>query len=84
MRIHYQLSLEESANNPILYLFPPIILWSPVEQFQGTWQMNFFCPKCMQLGDVNISLYASGWHDAMHGDRSEPRKIYMEVMELPF
>lgn len=74
--IQRHLTLEESVKSPILYLLPPIILWSPVEQFQGTARIKLFCPKCIQLGEATITLSANGWRDAMHGERSEPRKVY--------
>ena len=34
------------------------------------------CPKCIALGNNNISLHATGWHNGEHGERSEQRKLY--------
>lgn len=75
-RVCYLITLEQSLNEPILYLFPPVIMWSPVEQFQDTLHVQIFCPKCIQLGKMDIPLHASGWRNALDGVRSEPRKIY--------
>ena len=69
-------SLQENIKSPIIYLFPPVILWSPLEQFR-----NFLppvkCPKCaLLLRDDNVPLNAVGWRCGTHGERSEPRKLY--------
>ena len=75
-RMHYVHSLQGSVHSPIMYLFPPVILWSPLEQFSDALQLVVKCPKCISLGNNNISLHATGWRNGGHGERSEPRKIY--------
>ena len=72
--MHYLHSLQ--GNSPIIYLFPPVILWSPLEQFNNALQLVVKCPKCICLENNNISLRATGWRNGGHGERSEPRKIY--------
>ena len=39
-------------------------------------QLVVKCPKCIALGNNNVSLHATGWRNGKHGERSEPRKIY--------
>ena len=39
-------------------------------------QLVVKCPKCIALGNNNVSLHATGWRNGEHGERSEPRKIY--------
>ena len=68
--------MQENIKSPIIYLFPPVILWSPLEQFR-----NFLppvkCPKCaLLLRDDNVPLNAVGWRCGTHGERSEPRTLY--------
>ncbi len=43
--IRHLASSETLIKDPVLYLFPPIIMWSPVEQFQAYLQINFFLPQ---------------------------------------
>jgi hypothetical protein len=52
-----------------MYLMPPIIMWSPLEQFAN---ILFTCPKCT----TSSVLHTREWRNGMHGSRSEPRKIY--------
>ncbi len=52
---------------------PPLILWSPLEQFS---KVRITCPKCAMLHEPNVLLYARGWRNGMGGPRSEPGKIY--------
>ena len=75
-RMHYLHSLQESSRSPIMYLFPPVIVWSPLEQFGDALQIAVKCPKCTISGHNNITLWATGWRNGGHGERSEPRKIY--------
>ena len=72
----YLHSLQESSCSPVMYLFPPVILWSPLEQFRDSLRVVVKCPKCTVLGHNNITLSATGWRNGGHGARSEPRKIY--------
>ena len=65
----------DSSNTPLIFLMPPIILWSPLEQFPK-FKAKMACPKC--LPSHKSLLHASGWRDGMKGRRSEPRKIYGE------
>ena len=60
----------------MMYLFPPVILWSPLEQFRTSLQIDLECPKCLSSGRNNVSLHPTGWRDGVHGERSEPRKVY--------
>ena len=62
-------------STPLMYLMPPAILWSPLEQLP-TFKDKLVCPKCPTSG--HILLHASGWRDGSKGRRSEPRKIYGE------
>lgn len=65
-----------SSNSvPLMYLMPPVILWSPLEQFP-VFKGKLNCPKCPSSGGT--LLHASGWRDGSKGRRSEPRKIYGE------
>ena len=65
--------LMETCVVPEMYLMPPIILWSPLEQFP---KIKVVCPKCTMLNVPNIPLHARGWRNGMGGLRSDPRKIY--------
>ena len=66
---------QESLADPILLLFPPIILWSPIEHFQHLLQETIItCPKCDL--EQNVPLHPTGWCNGVQGDRSQPRKIY--------
>ena len=38
-------TLLDSVGTPLMYLMPPVILWSPLEQFSML-QKTFLCPKC--------------------------------------
>lgn len=68
--------VQESIQDPILILFPPVILWSPLEQFQNCLQASAIsCPKCDPEQD-NVPLLPTGWCNGAQGDRSEPRKVY--------
>ena len=69
-------SIEESLRAPIMYLSPPVILWSPLEQFSATLQISFMCPKLSLSGHHDVSLCATGWRNGAQGERSELRKIY--------
>ena len=66
--------LQSLMDNPIMYLAPPVILWSPLEQFR---HIIINCPKCVGSGSSNaVALRAVGWRNGGQGDRSEPRKVY--------
>lgn len=67
--LHY---VQDTSLDSVAFLFPPVILWSPLEQFKNLLQAPVCCPKC-SLTDV--TLYSVGWHNAQC-ERSEPRKIY--------
>lgn len=62
-RAHYLQSLHENMRHPIMYLFPPVILWSPLEQFRAL-HINITCPKCAMTGQNDDgSLHATGWRN---------------------
>lgn len=67
------MTLLENFVVPEMYLMPPLILWSPLEQFN---KVKIACPKCSVAGVADVSLHARGWRDGMGGTRSEPRKVY--------
>ena len=69
-------SLQENMRNPIIYLFPPVIVWSPVEQFNDALPITVKCPKCVLSDDANQPLAAVRWQCGADSERSEPRKIY--------
>lgn len=56
---------------PALFLMPPVILWSPVEEFSFL-PNPIRCPKC-ENGSL---LKQSRWQNGLQGDHSEPRKIH--------
>ena len=66
-------TLKELVHTPLAFLLPPLILWSPLEQFHGIISGQICCPKCT---DQNVRLHARAWRDGTHGERSEPRKIH--------
>ena len=66
-------TLKELVHTPLAFLLPPLILWSPLEQFHGIISGQFCCPKCT---DQNVRLHARAWRDGTCGERSEPRKIH--------
>lgn len=78
-RVYCLQSLQESVKHPIMYLFPPVILWSPLEQFRDIQRIDTMCRKCVSLGHNDISLHATGWRNGPHGEQSEPRK-FMKLM----
>ena len=53
---------------------PPVILWSPLEQFR-TILPDVRYPKCITLRDNSVSLCTTGWRNGAEGERSEPRRI---------
>lgn len=61
-------------STPKMYLMPPVIIWSPLEQFLML-KGKVMCPKCSHPDSL---LHASVWRDGTKGRRSEPRKIYGE------
>ena len=65
-------TLKKLIHTPLAFLLPPLILWSPLEQFRGIIHGQICCPKC----DGNIPLHPVGWRDGTNGERSEPRKIH--------
>ena len=65
-------TLLSCISTPLMYLIPPVIIWSPLEQLPMLKGMTE-CPKCSQPGSI---LHASGWRDGTRGRRSEPRRIY--------
>ena len=66
-------TLLNSVDVPLMYLMPPVIIWSLLEQFPML-KSKIFCPKCTSSGLRGTALHASGWRD--EGRRSEPRRIY--------
>ena len=67
--------LQSLMDDPIMYLAPPVILWSPLEQFRHNIVIK--CPKCVGPGSSNaVVLHAVSWRNGGQGDRSEPRKVY--------
>lgn len=67
------MTLMDSCAVPEMYLMPPIIMWSPLEQFS---KIRIVCPKCATSKEPNVPLHARGWRNGMGGPRSDPRKIY--------
>ena len=63
---------EYSAKNPFLHLLPPILVWAPVEQYNGVLPDGFTCPRC----DSSSILYGFGWMNGIGRDRLQPRKIH--------
>ena len=55
---------------PLSYLVPPVLLWSPQEQFIAT---SFSCPACTTPS--NSHLFPSGWRDGT-SERLIPRRIH--------
>ena len=72
----YLQSLEENLRYPIMYLFPPVILWSPLEQFKNALAAPVMCPKRTLASQGNVALVPTGWRNGAHGEGSEPRKVY--------
>ena len=66
-------SLQDNVRNPIIFLFPLVIMWSPVKQFKDTLSIKLECPKC---DDDNQVLAAVRWQCGANSDISEPGKIY--------
>ena len=75
IQVHCLQSPQESLRSTILFLFLPVILWSPLEQFSNILP-DVKCPKCIALGLNGVSLCATGWRNGAEGERSEPRKVY--------
>ena len=67
--------LESYVQTPLMYLMPPIILWSPLEQFPMMKTKLCTCPKC---NSGEVILHPSTWRDGTKSRRSEPRKVYGE------
>lgn len=67
-------TLSDNMECPLMFALPPIILWSPLEQFAFL-KKTIVCPKCSSAW-VNSTLCPSGWRDGKRGPRSEPRKLY--------
>ena len=57
--------------NPMTFLCPDILLWSPLEQFQLT---NLQCPVCASAGITGAVLSPSRWQCGT-SERTQPRKI---------
>ena len=58
---------------PMILLMPPILLWSPTEQFPSLFQNGIPCPLC---GDNQSNLQMYGWRDGSGASRNQPRKIH--------
>ena len=67
---------EFSTNSPYLHLLPPILIWSPEEQFIEVFPNGFTCPKCDTDPGSSSLLYGCGWMSGVESDRTEPRKIH--------
>ena len=65
-------TLKKLIHAPLAFLLPPLILWSPLEQFRGIIHGEICCPKC----DGNIPLHQIDWRDGTNGERSEPRQTH--------
>ena len=65
---------EVSPNHPYFHLLPPVLIWSPVEQFKEVFPNGFTCPKC-DSGSSSI-LYGYDWMTGVESERTEPRKIH--------
>ena len=60
--------LESYVQTPLMYLMPPIILWSPLEQFSMMKTKLCTCPKC---NSGEVILHPSTWRDGTKSRRSE-------------
>ena len=56
---------------PQLFLMPPVMIWSPLEQFHSQLVSGFLCPTCEDAQP----LQPHGWRDGSK-ERLEPRKIH--------
>lgn len=71
------LSIISSGNydDPIVSLCPPILIWSPIEQWRSIMTHQPVCPVCAE-GAVHGSLLAPyRWLDGS-SDNAQPRKIH--------
>ena len=63
-----------SCDDPMLSLCPPILIWSPIEQWQSI-KDKHMCPVCAE-GAVHGSLLAPyRWLDGS-SEKAQPRKIH--------
>lgn len=58
-------------HDPMAFLCPDILLWSPLEQFLLT---DLHCPVCTTAGFSSVSLSPSRWQCG-NSERTQPRKI---------
>ena len=56
---------------PHLFLMPPVMIWSPLEQFHSQLVNGLLCPTCEDAQP----LQPHGWRDGSK-ERLEPRKIH--------
>lgn len=61
-----------SFDDPMLSLCPPILIWSPIEQWQSVMKDKPVCPVCAVQGSL---LAPCGWLDGS-SDKAQPRKIH--------
>ncbi len=67
---------QQAVMDPMILLMPPVILWSPTEQFPHLFTRNVLvCPDCEKEGKTS-HLTAVRWKDGAKGQRTEPRKIH--------
>ena len=52
--------------------FIPILVWSPVEQYNGVLLDGFTCPRC----DSSSILYRFGWMNGIGRNRLQPMRIH--------
>jgi len=62
-----------AVTEPLLYLMPPVLMWSPIEQYSDLFPNGVKCPKC---GNDDGTLSSTGWKDGSQGTSSEPRVIH--------
>ena len=68
-----QLDCATAPNDPMNHLIPPILLWTPTEQFPSLFPNGILCPVCEE-NRSQLQMY--GWKDGSGGSRNEPRKIH--------
>jgi len=65
-----------AVSEPLLYLMPPVLMWSPMEQYSDLFPNGVKCPKCNSCGNDDGTLSCIGWKDGSQGTSAEPRVIH--------
>lgn len=50
-----------AVTEPLLYLMPPVLMWSPMEQYSDLFPNGVKCPKCNSCGNDDGTLSCIGW-----------------------